>query len=36
VNLVFSWNTLVFPFMVIESFAGYSSWADICVLLGFI
>ena len=25
VNLVLSWNTLVFPSMVIESFAGYSS-----------
>ena len=25
VILVFSWNTLVFPYMVIESFAGYSS-----------
>ena len=25
VNLSFSWNTLVSPFMVIESFAGYSS-----------
>jgi hypothetical protein len=25
VNLVLSWNTLVSPFMVIESFAGYSS-----------
>ena len=24
-NLVFSWNTLVFPSMVIESCAGYSS-----------
>jgi hypothetical protein len=28
VNLVLSWNTLVSPFMVFESFAG------ICVLLG--
>ena len=25
VNLVLSWNTLVSPSMVIESFAGYSS-----------
>ena len=25
VNLVLSWNILVSPFMVIESFAGYSS-----------
>ena len=25
VNLVLSWNTLVTPSMVIESFAGYSS-----------
>jgi hypothetical protein len=25
VNLVLSWNTLVLPSMVIESFAGYSS-----------
>jgi hypothetical protein len=25
VNLVFSWNNLVSPFMVIESFAVYSS-----------
>ena len=25
VNLVLSWNTLVFPCMVIESFVGYSS-----------
>jgi hypothetical protein len=25
VNLVFSWNTLVSPSMVIDSFAGYSS-----------
>ena len=25
VNLVLSWNTLVSPFMVIESFAGYST-----------
>ena len=25
VNLVFSWNTLVYPFMVIESFGEYSS-----------
>jgi hypothetical protein len=25
VNLVLSWNTLVFPSIVIESFAGYSS-----------
>ena len=24
VNFALSWNTLVFPFMVIESFAGYS------------
>jgi hypothetical protein len=24
VNLVLSWNTLVFPFMVIESLVGYS------------
>jgi hypothetical protein len=27
VNLVLSWNTLVFPSMVIESFVGYSSLA---------
>jgi hypothetical protein len=26
-NLVLSWNILVFPSMVIESFAGYSSLA---------
>ena len=25
VNLVLQWNTLVSPFMVIESFAGYNS-----------
>jgi hypothetical protein len=25
VNLVLSWNTLISPSMVIESFAGYSS-----------
>jgi hypothetical protein len=25
VNLVLSWNSLVSPLMVIESFAGYSS-----------
>jgi hypothetical protein len=25
VNLFFPWNTLVSPFIVIESFAGYSS-----------
>ena len=25
VNLVLAWNTLVFPSMLIESFAGYSS-----------
>ena len=25
VNLVLSWNTLIFPSMVTESFAGYSS-----------
>ena len=26
VNLVLSWNTLVSPYMLIESFAGYSSF----------
>ena len=33
VNLVLSWNTLVSPSMVIESFAGYSSlgW-HLCIL----
>jgi hypothetical protein len=47
VNLVLSWNTLVSPSMVIESFAGYSSlgWhlcsLRVCItsvqdLLGFI
>ena len=32
-NLVLSWNTLFSPFMVIESFSGYSSlgW-DLCSL----
>jgi hypothetical protein len=25
VNLVLSWNTFIFPYMVIESFARYSS-----------
>jgi hypothetical protein len=33
-NLVLSWNTLVSPSMVIESFAAVVGWAGICVLLG--
>jgi hypothetical protein len=27
VNMVLSWNTLVSPSMVIETFAGYIAWA---------
>jgi hypothetical protein len=34
VNLVLSWNALVSPSMVIESFAGIVAWAGICVFLG--
>jgi hypothetical protein len=35
VTLFLSWNVLVSPSMVTESFAGYSfAWAGICVLLG--
>ena len=34
VNLLLSWNTLVSPSMVIESFLGIVAWAGICVLLG--
>jgi hypothetical protein len=31
-NLTLSWDVLFSPSMVIESFAGYISWAGICGL----
>ena len=34
VHSVLSWNTLIYPSMVIESFGGYIACAGICVLLG--
>jgi hypothetical protein len=34
VNFVLSWNILVSPPMLMESFAGYSSLGWHCVLLG--